>query len=514
MYNVSKMIWELLLATLLLIFLYDYYTRMRNQEFYKRIPLVSKIPLVGCILVLARFQPDNLHSKFQEFVTRFGKSFCAPVIRGLMVVTADPRYVEELLSSQKHIQKNQLYWLLRGWLGNGLLLSHGQKWQMMRKIITPTFHFKILEQFVDVFEQQSRVLADKLAEFADGATTVDIYPHVGLMTLDVIAETAMGVCVNAQRNSKSDFVQAVKDVTNIVATRFIRPVLAFPRTFKLLRPQQFEKQMEGVETMHRFTEKIIEERRLLLQNKISTNAEAFGPDADDIGLKPRMALLDVLLQATTNSGQPLTHTEIRDEVNTFMFEGHDTTTSAISFCLYLLSRHVECQRELFDEIRGHFGDDTSRPIKYSDLHNLTYLNCVIKEVLRIYPPIPVIGRWLKEELVLPDVTLPPRTNVLILLWQILRDPDIYAEPERFWPERHLMSNVRASAFSNIPFSAGPRNCIGQKFAIFEMRTVVVQVLRHYELLPIGAPVQPSIKIVLRSKTGVNVGLKPRVYENV
>lgn len=113
-----------------------------------------------------------------------------------------------------------------------------------------------------------------------------------------------------------------------------------------------------------------------------------------------MALLDVLLQSTTTDGQALSDAQIRDEVNTFMFEGHDTTTSAISFCLYLLARHPECQRVLFEEIRNHFGTDTSRPIKYKDVQHLTYLNCVIKETLRLYPPIPVIGRWLKEELVL------------------------------------------------------------------------------------------------------------------
>lgn len=118
-----------------------------------------------------------------------------------------------------------------------------------------------------------------------------------------------------------------------------------------------------------------------------------------------MALLDVLLQSTSTDGQPITDAQIRDEVNTFMFEGHDTTTSAISFCLYLLSRNADCQRVLFEEIRNHFGTDTSPPIKYSDAKNLTYLNCVIKETLRLYPPIPVIGRFLKEELVLREYSM-------------------------------------------------------------------------------------------------------------
>lgn len=115
-----------------------------------------------------------------------------------------------------------------------------------------------------------------------------------------------------------------------------------------------------------------------------------------MGIKKRLALLDVLLKSTID-GEPLSDEQIREEVNTFMFEGHDTTTSAISFCLYLLSRYPNVQQKLFEEIRTHFGDDLERQINYRDLQNLNYLNCVVKEALRIYPPIPAIGRGLREE---------------------------------------------------------------------------------------------------------------------
>jgi len=117
----------------------------------------------------------------------------------------------------------------------------------------------------------------------------------------------------------------------------------------------------------------------------------------DGGSKRKMALLDVLLRSKLN-GEPLTDTQIRDEVNTFMFEGHDTTTSAISFCLYLLSRNPNVQEKLYIEIKNHFGLNLDRSITYADLNNLPYLNNVIKEALRIYPPIPAIGRWLEEEM--------------------------------------------------------------------------------------------------------------------
>lgn len=94
---------------------------------------------------------------------------------------------------------------------------------------------------------------------------------------------------------------------------------------------------------------------------------------------------------------------------------------------------------------------------------------------------------------------------------MLRDPEVFEDPLSFKPERHLMNNPRVNAFSNIPFSAGPRNCIGQKFAQLEMRTILIKVIRNFELLPLGEDVQPSMQLILRSKTGINFGLRPRNY---
>lgn len=95
---------------------------------------------------------------------------------------------------------------------------------------------------------------------------------------------------------------------------------------------------------------------------------------------------------------------------------------------------------------------------------------------------------------------------------MLRDPAIFEDPLIFKPERHLLNeNSKSSSYSNIPFSAGPRNCIGQRFALLEMRTVIVKILRNFELFPLGQEIQISMKIVLRSNTGVNIGLKPRCY---
>ncbi|XP_017871239.1 PREDICTED: cytochrome P450 4ae1 [Drosophila arizonae] len=480
----------------------------RHRQLLQHVaPNVSRIPVIGGVWQMRSFQPDNLHEKFAEYVARYGRSFVATTFGRMVLVTADPKHVDALLLSKQHLRKSVVYGALGGWLGNGLLLSRGEHWHAMRKVITPSFHFSILEQYVKIFDSQCNVLVGKLKPLAalgsESPQAFNIYPYMCLTALDIISEAAMGVSLDAQENVEAPVVQAVKDVTNILATRFMRPHLLPPLFFRLLWPSGYRKLWMGIKCLHDFTDEIIERRCQLLHTEQQGTA----------------ALLDTLLQARLD-GAPLTDAQIRDEVSTFIFAGHDTTTSAASFCLYLLSRHAAVQQRLYEEIHSHYGTAMNRPVVHADFADLPYLHCVIKESLRLYPPIPAVGRCLEKDLPLAETgeasgtRVPAGTNVLVLLWQLQRDEELYEEPLRFWPERHLenrMTDTGSGKYttSYIPFSAGPRNCIGQRFALLELKTIVIKLLRHFELLPLGAEVKPSIKIVLRSATGVNLGLKMR-----
>lgn len=118
---------------------------------------------------------------------KYGSLYRVWVLRQLAVFSCNPKDLEVILSSPQYITKNTLYDLLHEWLGTGLLMSTGKKWHSRRKIITPTFHFKILEQFVDVFDQQSAIMVEKLIQHADEKTAINIYPFVCLAALDIIA---------------------------------------------------------------------------------------------------------------------------------------------------------------------------------------------------------------------------------------------------------------------------------------------------------------------------------------
>nr|WCB70622.1 cytochrome P450 4d46 [Phortica okadai] len=386
------------LALILLLFLCDYLNKRHRYNVLSKSKIggLPALPVLGNALQMRGLTSENMIGYLRKRTGENNKIFRSWVLHQLVIYTADAKDLAALLASPTHITKNNVYDMLSLWLGDGLLLSTGKKWHTRRKIITPTFHFKILEQFVEIFDQQSTIMIERLATEADGKKVVDIFPVVCLMALDVIAETAMGVRVNAQMNPNFSYVKAVKNVTELIAERLRRPAWRFDWLFRLVAPTQYKYLLTNIELMKKFTNNVIQQRRTALQEILETK-ESKDCDVDmGLGEKKRQALLDVLLQSNID-GKPLSNEDIREEVETFMFEGHDTTTSGISFALYLISRHPAVQRELYAEIVDVLGTDAQQPASLNQLQNLKYMECVIKESLRLFPPVPIIGRYFKED---------------------------------------------------------------------------------------------------------------------
>lgn len=161
------------------------------------------------------------------------------------------------------------------------------------------------------------------------------------------------------------------------------------------------RQRESLKILHEFTDKVIRERRQELIDRPSEYNSLDAATSDDIGAKKKMAFLDILLHSQID-GKSLSDSDIREEVDTFMFEGHDTSTSGITFCLYNLAKHPDVQEKCYQEICDVIGDDKMATATYAQLNNLQYLEKVVKETLRMFPPVPIYGRNLKEDLVLSN----------------------------------------------------------------------------------------------------------------
>ncbi|PSN44006.1 hypothetical protein C0J52_17230 [Blattella germanica] len=388
--------------------------------------------------------------------------------------TARPEHAEVLLGSTKNLDKSFMYKFLYPWLGTGLLTSTGKKWHSHRKMITPTFHFKILENFVEVFAEKSEILVKKLQKEV-GSEGFDVYPYITKCALDIICETAMGIVVNAQENEGSSYVAAIYDLSDAILHRIIHPWLHPQVVFDLT--SKGAKFKECLKMVHDFTNKVIKEKKTLHSKKTKAKVQTH---EDDLGRKERVAFLDMLLEASEN-GTKLTDDEIREEVDTFMFEGHDTTSVAMCWTLFLLGLHPQIQEEVQEELDNIFQGSNRSPT-LQDLNEMKCLERVIKETLRLYPSVPGFGRILSEDTQLGTYTIPAGTTVNLHVHYLHRNPEYFPDPEKFDPDRFLPERVvNRHPYAYIPFSAGPRNCIGQKFAILEEKAVLSHVLRTYKV---------------------------------
>ncbi|XP_060518378.1 cytochrome P450 4d2-like [Cylas formicarius] len=438
--------------------------------------------------------------------SKYGKTFKFYIGLDMNVMLCEPARIDQIFNSTVIINKSKYYDMLKPWLGDGLLISGGKKWKQRRKLITPSFHFKILENFVNVFNSAGGVLIDQLSKEV-GKESVDIYEILNLYTLDVICETAMGVQINAQTEKFTPYATAVRKFCEMVVYRVFHPLGWNDTVFRMFS-SEYKSYNESVTLLHDVTRKVIKTRKALYANQASDNNRE-----DDFGRKKTFALLDLLL--TTADAKDLTDEDIEEEINTFIFEGHDTTSAALAFILYELSKNSSVQSKLYEEIIEHFGHTMTSNLTIKDISDLKYLDMVCKEGLRMYPSVPFVMRKVEEEFVLDGITIPRDTILTVLIFMLHYDPDIYPNPEEFIPERFSVENqMKRGPYDYVPFSAGARNCVGQKFAIYEIKTTIIKIIQKFEVLP--APDYKKVlgfMAVLKPKNGVEVRLKLRDNEH-
>ncbi len=193
------------------------------------------------------------------------------------------------------------------------------------------------------------------------------------------------------------------------------------------------------------------------------------------------------------------------------FTGHDTTTVALSWTLFLIGSHPDVQQKIFDEMDAIFGN-SDRPATLSDLNEMKYMERCIKEGLRLYPAVPKVGRILSDDVQLDEYKIPKGCMIGIHIYYLHRDERFYPAAERFDPDRFLPENsVGRHPYAYIPFSAGSRNCIGQKFALYEEKSVLSSIFRKYRLTSVDNrdDIKMVSEIILRPLSGINVKIERR-----
>lgn len=299
-------------AILLCVVLSHWYNkRAKRMNQIDRIPGVKAYPLVGTTHIFFGKRRDEvfdiLRAEAQQF-PYISRVWIGPLPE---VCIRKAEFVEKLIASTKNLEKSFGYKFIRYWLGDGLLISGGEKWQKHRKIITPTFHFSILETFFDVFSEKSKILVEQLNEHCGTGVPFDIYAYITRAALDIICEAAMGVSVRAQDKGQNDYVNAVYEISQLIMSRVVRPWLHPNFIYKQTKSgKQF---YNCLQTLHGYSTDVILLRKATRQLQREVN--------DAVSYKKRrLAFLELLLEANEKENL-LSDQEIREEVDTFMFEG-------------------------------------------------------------------------------------------------------------------------------------------------------------------------------------------------
>jgi len=379
---------------------------------------------------------------------------------------------KEILKNS-HPKSAQYQWSER-WLGTGLLTATtlGGLWLRKRRMITPAFHFNILQRYIPIFGDHAERLVNMWEKDADEGNVVDIVNNITTTALDIIGKCAFGYDFHAleEGRDRHPYVRAIYACTDLIYDRAFQPLLY--SDFLYYKTKGGKAYIDATNIIHDFADRVVAERRAALSTQSGRELLESGQKLD---------FVDILLTSKDENGNDLSDKEIRDECNTFIFEGHDTTSAALSWSFYLLATHPDVEAKVLDEIHQVIGD---KPYpSFEDLKNLKYLEMCLKEALRLYPSVPTIARSMTEDTQVGKHVIPKGTDVYIHPYIIHRQEDCWENPFEFIPERHVADEGAEprNAYALVPFSAGPRNCIGQKFAILEELCIVAMVLRKLKL---------------------------------
>ena len=376
------------------------------------------------------------------------------------------------------------------------MTSDGDLWKERRRLITPAFHFDILNGFLPVMERCVKELIEIFDEHAEKDTSFNVLNMGTKLTMSVICETSMGQRLPLnEENGDDDFKSLYESASNLIVRRFFRPWLFSDFLYSLSKEGKlFSKQRHALRC---WVKNIIEDRIEFRRNG--------GAQSDSKA--NRKIFIDVLLDAFEKD--EINIEGIIDEVTTLVFAGYESTSSTFAFVLYCLGRNSRCQEKLLKEISQF---SKTENFELEDLRKMTYLDQVIKETLRLHAILNGIGREVKEVTVLGGKVF-PECALGIEIRAVNHAEDNWENPLSFVPERFedFENRRKDKAFLFIPFSAGPRNCVGQRFAMMELKIALFQIVKRFEItsLQTELEIKQTFAAINTSTNGLMIKVKRR-----
>jgi cytochrome P450 len=393
------------------------------------------------------------------------------------IVTTDPAVIQHVLKTNaENYKKSEIQVNRMGhFLGKGLLTTHGEPWRVQRRLIQRGFERKQLEVLSSIMQGS---LAESLREFDRQVSIgpVDIYPQLMKMTFSMVAKSLFGARL---KDEDIDLVShTISTVQEFIVRQTIQPYLNpwFNVTGDLRRHEEMRVRADGI---------LLEYIRARRQQE------------------PGHDLLQILMDARYSDGEGMSDELVLSESMQLLVAGHETSSNALSWLLYLLSSRPDCLERVRQEFHSVLGEG---PLSFGDVPKFEFTTQVILEALRLYPPFWMIDRMAVADDRVGDIAIPQGSMVIVYVYGAHHAQRYWPDAERFDPERFTKTNEKLQTpFTHLPFGAGPRGCIGGNYAMLQILMILSELLRRYDIqLVSGQMIEPRPMVILRPKNGIKM----------
>lgn len=418
--------------------------------------------------------PDqDTFTALARWIPEYGDLFCVQSLdrRDPSFVVSNPEYIKQiLLTNHENYGKGVGFERVKMLLGNGIIVSDGEEWRRQRTMMQPGFSRANVARLSGPMRQINIGLRESWSRLAAGDESIDITTAMSRLGLELILRSifSSGLEGIVAREGVNPFAFLAEDPTRDLQTA--------------VRFRNLARVILGV----------VEERR-------RTGDRPFD-------------LLSLLMDARDRkTGAGMSDKELLDEINTLIIAGHETSAGTLNWTWYLLSRHPEVERRVVAELAAMTPGDE---FTFDQLMELNYTACVLKETLRLYPPVWLFSRRALKPDRLGEYDVPAGSHIFIAPYFLHRRPELWPDPERFDPGRFDPGqNPPVDRYAFIPFSAGARRCIGEYFSFVEMQMHLALLVPHFALhaSPASAPATVELEpaVNLRTRHNIHLNVRPR-----
>ncbi|XP_048223856.1 cytochrome P450 3A9-like [Perognathus longimembris pacificus] len=458
--NFSMEMWVLLSITLLLLYLYGVYS---NGVFKKlRIPGPTPLPFLGTLLNYRKgvWNFDSMCYK------KYGKVWGLYDGPQPVLAVTDPDMIKTVLVKECYTTfTNRRSLGPLGLMKRAVFIAEDDEWKRIRAMLTPAFSTGKLKEMFPIIEQYGDMMVMNLRQEAEKGKPVNMKDIFGAYSMDVIVGTSFGVNIDSLNNPHNPFVRKVKVISQLnLLDPFALMITLFPfltPIFEALNICRFPKQEIDffMKSINKMKENHLHEKQ-----------------------KNRMDFLRLMINSQnpkdTEFHKALSDRDLIAQAITFIMAGYETTSNALSFVMYALATHPNVQKKLQEEIDSALPNKA--PATYDILIEMEYLDMVVNETFRLFPVSSRLERVCKKDIKVNEIFIPKGIVVTIPAYALHHDPRCWEDPEEFHPERFSKKNKdNIDSCMYLPFGAGPRNCIGMRFALVTMKLAIVRVLQNF-----------------------------------